>query len=72
MITTKNQTYFLKIALMKYNTCMFDHLGHVEYLNEAKRLYNNMPIKYNVEHVWTCFLTSCSIHNNIELAKFVA
>ncbi|XP_057824127.2 pentatricopeptide repeat-containing protein At4g02750 isoform X2 [Cryptomeria japonica] len=51
--------------------CMVDLLGRIGHLNEAQDFINNMPIKPD-SVVWSCFLSACRLHNNIELGECIA
>ncbi|XP_057862773.2 pentatricopeptide repeat-containing protein At2g13600 [Cryptomeria japonica] len=51
--------------------CMVDVLSRAGYLEETLKFIIKMPIK-PVMVVWTCFLSVCRLHKNIELGVFTA
>ncbi|KAJ4963344.1 hypothetical protein NE237_023283 [Protea cynaroides] len=48
--------------------CMIDLLGRAGFLEQAKNLIDNMPIKPSAS-IWGALLGACRIHGNTELAE---
>lgn len=55
---------------IKHYGCMVDLLGRAGRLDEAYRFIDELPIK-STPILWRTLLSSCSSHNNLELAKQV-
>ncbi|KAF8095332.1 hypothetical protein N665_0336s0009 [Sinapis alba] len=51
--------------------CLVDLLGRAGLLEEALETIQNMPIEQN-DVVWRSFLSSCRVHQNVELGKIAA
>ncbi|KAL1213832.1 Pentatricopeptide repeat-containing protein [Cardamine amara subsp. amara] len=51
--------------------CLVDLLGRDGLLEEALETIESMPIKQN-DVVWRSFLSSCRVHQNVELGKIAA
>eukprot|EP01018_Ginkgo_biloba_P013193 Gb_32457 [translate_table: standard] len=63
--------YYHVTPAMQHYVCMVDLLGRAGRLDEAHSFINNMPIKPDAT-VWSCLLSACRIHKNIELGEYVA
>ncbi|KAL8160799.1 hypothetical protein V2J09_012288 [Rumex salicifolius] len=55
----------------QHYAALVDLLGRAGKLRKALSVIQNMPIK-PTESVWCAFLTGCRLHNNTELAAYVA
>ncbi|EOA38731.1 hypothetical protein CARUB_v10010872mg [Capsella rubella] len=51
--------------------CLVDLLGRAGLLEEALETIHSMPIKQN-DVVWRSFLSSCRVHQNVELGQIAA
>ncbi|XP_058734662.1 pentatricopeptide repeat-containing protein At5g48910-like [Vicia villosa] len=51
--------------------CMVDLLGRAGYLEEAKELITNMPIKSD-DIIWKALLGACKMHKNVEIGRHAA
>jgi pentatricopeptide repeat protein len=56
---------------MEHYICMVDLLGRAGRLDEAQDFIKKMPIKPNAV-LWSCLLSACRQHNNVELAESAA
>ncbi|XP_057813621.2 pentatricopeptide repeat-containing protein At2g13600 isoform X2 [Cryptomeria japonica] len=65
-----NHSYCIMPTIDHY-VCMVDLLGRAGYLEETLNFIIKMPIK-PVEVVWTCLLSACRTHKNIELGELTA
>ncbi|XP_057826251.2 pentatricopeptide repeat-containing protein At3g26782, mitochondrial [Cryptomeria japonica] len=67
----KMSDYYNVTPVMEHYNCIVDLLGRAGCLDAAISFINNMPIKPDAA-MWGCLLSSCRIHNNIELGEQVA
>jgi pentatricopeptide repeat protein len=58
-------------AISEHYACMVDLLGRAGYLEEAKKLIDEMPMEPDVV-VWGSFLSACRMHVNVKLGKLAA
>ncbi|KAL9229642.1 hypothetical protein vseg_005089 [Gypsophila vaccaria] len=71
--------YYFRSMIKLYNldpwkdhyTCMVDLLGRAGCFDEAKSLIESMPMQPD-NVVWASLLSSCKVHRNIEMGKYVA
>jgi len=57
--------------VMEHYSCMVDLLGRAGRLHEAQEFINNMPITPDAA-VWSCLLSACRMHNNLQLGEYTA
>ena len=55
---------------VEHYICMVDLLGRTRNLDEAHDFIQKIPIKPDAL-VWSCLLSACRMHNNIELGEHV-
>ncbi|KAH7835352.1 hypothetical protein Vadar_025381 [Vaccinium darrowii] len=74
----KGQAYFTSMVhdycinpCIEHYTCMVALLGRSGHLDRAVRLIEEMPFEPSIM-IWRALLTTCIIHNNVELGKMAA
>jgi hypothetical protein len=58
-------------ANSEHYTCMVDLLDCAGHLQEAENMVMEMPCQPHVG-AWMAFLSTCRIHDNVEMAEHVA
>ncbi|QHN82088.1 pentatricopeptide repeat-containing protein At5g48910-like [Arachis hypogaea] len=59
------------VPRIEHYGCMVDLLGRAGYLEEAKELILNMPIKSD-DVIWKALLGACKVHKNVEIGRRAA